>query len=227
MRNCGPIAGRDGRHRGELVAHRPALRHPRFGMAMRQTIRRGRVIIPGHSKVGPPGTALDLLYGPIDTGWDLDAMNSMQVVIPDAPRADEMVLRGLSTRPARKRPLANRPDQRRIRFVHFQPAAQCRGNGGDLRVGSPGHPGAARKSALRPSVQGRGRDDAIPGGNAESARIMEAGWRLASSRRRLAVSSPISLHSTRSAFRSSRHEACRRPQPGAWVSNIIGFSRRA
>jgi hypothetical protein len=61
-------------------------------MAMRRAIRRGRVIIPGHAKVGPPGTSVDLLYGPLDAGWDLDAVDSTPVLIHDAPRADEIVL---------------------------------------------------------------------------------------------------------------------------------------
>jgi hypothetical protein len=74
------------------VEHGAALIHPHFGMAMRKAIRRGRVLIPGHAKIGAAGTPFDLLYGPIDEGWDLDAIDSMQVVIPDAPRPDEIVL---------------------------------------------------------------------------------------------------------------------------------------
>jgi hypothetical protein len=77
--------------RGDLE-HGAAMIHPRLGMAMRRAIRRGRVIIPGHAKVGPPGTAIDLLYGPIDEGWDLDAFDSTPVLIHDAPRPDEIVL---------------------------------------------------------------------------------------------------------------------------------------
>src|SRR5262245_55162690 len=53
--------------------HGAAMIHPRLGMAMRRSLRRGRVIIPGHAKVGPPGTSVDLLFGPLDAGWDLDA----------------------------------------------------------------------------------------------------------------------------------------------------------
>jgi hypothetical protein len=66
--------------------------HPRLGMAMRRTIRRGRVIIPGHAKVGPPGTTVDLLYGPLDQGWDLDAFDSTPVLVHDAPRPYEILL---------------------------------------------------------------------------------------------------------------------------------------
>jgi len=74
------------------LEHGAALIHPRFGMAMRKAIKRGRVLIPGHSKVGAAGTPFDLIYGPIDEGWDLDAIDSMQVVVPDAPRPDEIIL---------------------------------------------------------------------------------------------------------------------------------------
>jgi len=74
------------------LEHGAALIHPRLGMAMRQTIRRGRVIIPGHAKVGAAGAPIDLMYGPIDEGWDLDAADSIQVSVPDSPRAEEILL---------------------------------------------------------------------------------------------------------------------------------------
>ena len=77
---------------GGALEHGAAMIHPRLGMAMRRAIRRGRVIIPGHAKVGPPGTAVDLIYGPLDEGWDLDAFDSTPVLIHDAPRPDEIVL---------------------------------------------------------------------------------------------------------------------------------------
>ncbi len=77
---------------GGDLEHGAAMVHPRLGMAMRRAIRRGRVIIPGHAKVGPPGTTIDLLYGPIDEGWDLDAFDSTPVLIHDAPKPDEIVL---------------------------------------------------------------------------------------------------------------------------------------
>jgi hypothetical protein len=77
---------------GGDLEHGAAMIHPRLGMAMRRTIKRGRVIIPGHAKVGPPGSTIDLLYGPLDAGWDLDAVDSTPVLIHDAPRADEIVL---------------------------------------------------------------------------------------------------------------------------------------
>jgi hypothetical protein len=74
------------------LEHGAAMLHPRIGMAMRSTIRRGRVLIPGNAKVGGPGTAIDMIFGPIDEGWDLDAMDTMPITIADAPRHDEIVL---------------------------------------------------------------------------------------------------------------------------------------
>jgi Amino acid synthesis len=98
---------------GELE-HGAAMIHPRLGMAMRRAIQRGRVIIPGHAKVGPPGTTIDLLYGPIDEGWDLDAFDSTPVLIHDAPRQDEIVLWiGYATGP-RINARCKGPDQKEV-----------------------------------------------------------------------------------------------------------------
>lgn len=74
------------------LEHGAAMIHARIGMAMRSTIKRGRVLIPGNAKVGPPGTPIDMIFGPIDEGWDLDAMDTMSVTVADAPRADEILL---------------------------------------------------------------------------------------------------------------------------------------
>jgi Amino acid synthesis len=99
---------------GGDLEHGAAMIHPRLGMAMRSAIRCGRVLIPGHAKVGPPGTAIDLLYGPIDEGWDLDAFDSTPVMIHDAPRADEIVLWiGYATGP-RVNARCKGPDQKEV-----------------------------------------------------------------------------------------------------------------
>jgi hypothetical protein len=108
------------------LEHGAAMIHPRLGMAMRKTIRRGRVIIPGHAKVGSAGTILDLLYGPIDAGWDLDAVDSMQVMVPDSPRPDEIVLFvGYATGP-RANARSKGPDQKEVDALvaSFQQAAE-------------------------------------------------------------------------------------------------------
>ena len=99
---------------GGDLEHGAAMIHPQLGMAMRRAIRRGRVIIPGHAKVGPAGTSIDLLYGPIDQGWDLDAFDSTPVLIHDAPRPDEIVLwLGYATGP-RVNARSKGPDQKEV-----------------------------------------------------------------------------------------------------------------
>jgi hypothetical protein len=99
---------------GGDLEHGAAMIHPRLGMAMRRTIKRGRVLIPGHAKVGPAGTTIDLVYGPIDEGWDLDAFDSTPVLIHDAPRPDEIVLWiGYATGP-RVNARSKGPDQKEI-----------------------------------------------------------------------------------------------------------------
>ena len=99
---------------GGDLEHGAAMIHPRLGMAMRRAIRRGRVIIPGHAKVGPPGTAVDLIYGPLDEGWDLDAFDSTPVHIHDAPRPNEIVLWvGYATGP-RVNARCKGPDQKEV-----------------------------------------------------------------------------------------------------------------
>jgi Amino acid synthesis len=99
---------------GGDLEHGAAMIHPRLGMAMRRAIQRGRVIIPGHAKVGPPGTTVDLIYGPLDDGWDLDAFDSTPVLIHDAPRPNEIVLWiGYATGP-RMNARCKGPDQQEV-----------------------------------------------------------------------------------------------------------------
>jgi hypothetical protein len=72
--------------------HGAALIHPRLGTAMRATLRRGRVLIPGNAKVGAAGTSIDVVFGPLEESWDLDAMDNLTVAVADAPRPDELLL---------------------------------------------------------------------------------------------------------------------------------------
>jgi hypothetical protein len=69
-----------------------AMIHCRIGLTMRTAIRAGRALIPGNAKVGGPGAALDVVLGGIDDAWRYDAMDTLEVRIPGAPRADEIVL---------------------------------------------------------------------------------------------------------------------------------------
>ncbi|HLH90624.1 MAG TPA: amino acid synthesis family protein [Xanthobacteraceae bacterium] len=74
------------------LEHGAAMIHVRLGLAMRQGAGGGPALIPGNAKVGGPGSAIDIIFGGLDDGWDYDAMDTMTVQIPDAPRPDEIVL---------------------------------------------------------------------------------------------------------------------------------------
>jgi hypothetical protein len=84
--------------KGALVGERgdleqgAAMIHCRIGLAMRSAIGAGRALIPGNAKLGGPGASLDLVLGGIDDAWHYDAMDTMELRIPGAPRADEIVL---------------------------------------------------------------------------------------------------------------------------------------
>jgi hypothetical protein len=59
---------------------------------MRQGAGGGPALIPGNAKVGAAGSPIDVIFGGLDDAWDYDAMDSMTVALPDAPRADEILL---------------------------------------------------------------------------------------------------------------------------------------
>ncbi|MCX7309064.1 MAG: amino acid synthesis family protein [Afipia sp.] len=96
------------------LEHGAVMIHARIGFAMRSTIQRGRVLIPGNAKVAGPGTHIDMIFGPIEEGWDLDAMDTMPVMVADSPRADEILLLvGYMTGP-RPHARSKGPDQKEV-----------------------------------------------------------------------------------------------------------------
>jgi hypothetical protein len=76
---------------GELE-HGAAMIHVRLGLTMRRGARGGPALIPGNAKVGAPGTPIDVVFGGIEDAWDYDAMDTLQVSVPDAPRPHEILL---------------------------------------------------------------------------------------------------------------------------------------
>jgi hypothetical protein len=74
------------------LEHGASMIHVRIGLAMRRAIGAGRALIPGNAKVGAPGASIDIIFGGIDDAWDYDAMDTMTIAIPDAPKPDEIVL---------------------------------------------------------------------------------------------------------------------------------------
>ena len=76
---------------GELE-HGAAMIHVRLGLAMRQGAGGGPALIPGNAKVGSAGTPIDVIFGGIEDAWDYDAMDTLQVSVPDAPKPTEILL---------------------------------------------------------------------------------------------------------------------------------------
>jgi hypothetical protein len=74
------------------LEHGAAMIHVRIGLAMREGAGGGPALIPGNAKVGAPGTSIDMIFGGIEDGWDYDAMDTLQIALPDAPRPHEILL---------------------------------------------------------------------------------------------------------------------------------------
>jgi hypothetical protein len=74
------------------LEHGAAMIHVRIGLAMRQGAGGGPALIPGNARVGAPGAPIDIIFGGLEDAWDYDAMDSMQISVPDAPRPEEILL---------------------------------------------------------------------------------------------------------------------------------------
>jgi len=69
-----------------------ALWHAPGGYAMRELLGEAKAIVPSTKKVGGPGTRLDVPVTHINASYVRSHFDAMEVGVPDAPRADEMVL---------------------------------------------------------------------------------------------------------------------------------------
>ena len=74
------------------LEHGAAMIHVRIGLAMREGAGGGPALIPGNGKVGAAGTPIDVVFGGLEDAWDYDAMDSMTVTVPGAPRPGELLL---------------------------------------------------------------------------------------------------------------------------------------
>ena len=74
------------------LEHGAAMIHVRIGLAMRRGAGGGPALIPGNARFGGPGTAIDVIFGGIEDAWNYDAMDTLPVWLPEAPRPDEIVL---------------------------------------------------------------------------------------------------------------------------------------
>ena len=77
--------------RGELE-HAAAILHPRLGAPLRKAVEKGAALVPSSKKRGGPGTPLDVPLGHKDAGYVRSHFDGIEVRIPDAPCADEVLV---------------------------------------------------------------------------------------------------------------------------------------
>ena len=76
---------------GELE-HAAAILHPKLGAPVRKVLGRGAALIPSSTKRGGLGVVLDIPLGHKDAAFVRSHFDGMEVRIPDAPRANEIMV---------------------------------------------------------------------------------------------------------------------------------------
>jgi Amino acid synthesis len=76
---------------GELE-HAAAILHPKLGAPVRKVLGTGAALIPSSKKRGGPGTVLDVPLGHKDAAFVRSHFDGMEVRVPDAPGANEIVV---------------------------------------------------------------------------------------------------------------------------------------
>ena len=76
---------------GELE-HAAALLHPRMGAPVRAALGKGPALIPSAKKSGGPGTGIDVPLGHKDAAFVRSHFDAIEARVPDAPRADEILV---------------------------------------------------------------------------------------------------------------------------------------
>lgn len=95
----GAIIGLDGE-----LEHGAAILHPLLGKPMREQVNGGKAIIPSAKKAGGAGTSLDVPLHYKDAAFVRTHYDAMEVRIPDAPKADEIVVSIVLTNGGRPHP---------------------------------------------------------------------------------------------------------------------------
>ncbi|WP_207482041.1 amino acid synthesis family protein [Arenibaculum pallidiluteum] len=76
---------------GELE-HAAALLHPKMGTPVRAVLGKGPALIPSAKKRGGLGTPIDVPLGHKDAAYVRSHFDAIEVRVPDAPRAGEIVV---------------------------------------------------------------------------------------------------------------------------------------
>lgn len=76
---------------GELE-HAAAILHPRLGKPLRAAVGKGAALVPSSKKRGGPGQVLDVPLGHKDAAYVRSHFDGMEVMLSDAPRANEILV---------------------------------------------------------------------------------------------------------------------------------------
>lgn len=76
---------------GELE-HAAAVLHPKLGAPLRKAVEKGAALVPSAKKRGGLGTAIDVPLGHKDAAFVRSHFDAMEARVPDAPRANEIVV---------------------------------------------------------------------------------------------------------------------------------------
>ncbi len=93
---------------GELE-HAAAILHPRLGAPLRIAVEQGTAIIPSAKKRGGMGAAIDVPLGHKNDAWTFSHFDAMELRVPDAPRANEIVVAVVVTDAGRPLPRVAAP----------------------------------------------------------------------------------------------------------------------
>ena len=89
--------------RGELE-HAAAILHPKLGAPLRRAVEKGAALVPSAKKMGGLGTAIDVPLGHKDAAFVRSHFDAIEARVPDAPRADEIVVAVAVTAAGRPHP---------------------------------------------------------------------------------------------------------------------------
>ena len=84
--------------------HAAAILHPKLGTPFRSAVAGGKSLIPSAKKVGGMGTEIDVPLNYKDAAFVRSHFDAMAVRVPDAPRADEIVVALVVTNCGRPHP---------------------------------------------------------------------------------------------------------------------------
>jgi hypothetical protein len=99
----GGRAGIDGYGKAALAGEGGELEHAALwhvpgGYSMRERLGEAKAIVPSTMKVGGPGTRIDIPLGHINAAYVRSHFDAMEVGLPDAPRAGELLFALAMTR---------------------------------------------------------------------------------------------------------------------------------